>query len=444
MFYLVALVFVSVSNVSAKNLPIEQVIYQALMTNPNIKADHAAAGAQRHTIDQEKSAYLPSINLSADAGYDKGVSKTRINPNPYINLERRQGNLNVSQLLYDGSSTHNKVDMKRAEFYQKKSRRDVTIQEIAYYTAQAYINLRRYELLIECHKKYIKILQDILGKVDSLVKGELSSDDDLAQAKAELSTTSYSLIEEEKNFADSQIQLLQLTGDNITITKEIVLYNDLIPNNRESFESFVLKRNANIKESEASLQIQEKQRNLNQSNYLPTVSLEVDKYKSRNVNGLSGYKRNLSAVVAVKYNIYNGGKVKAKDLENIEKIVEHKHRLEQMTRLVLSNARTYWNTYFKGKEQIPHIQEEIKNREEVFKIYLDKFDLTQKTLFDLLVAAKNHFIAQQNLINIQSSVDLAYFQLLTGLNAHQEYLERRKIITADLFKSCIECLEEAS
>tara|TARA_Y100000782_G_C10187746_1_gene267839 strand:- start:6342 stop:6737 length:396 start_codon:yes stop_codon:yes gene_type:complete len=103
----IALIFAangSILNAQAEqtsSMPLNYVADKAIANNPEVQQAWHAFKASMHGIDAARSGYLPTVDISASAGYEKrnyGIDEE---------FNRNTAELTLGQMLYDGFRTSN-------------------------------------------------------------------------------------------------------------------------------------------------------------------------------------------------------------------------------------------------------------------------------------------------------------------------------------------------
>lgn len=104
--------------------PVQNLIRRALAQRPDLLAQAAQVKAADATIREARSAYFPTISLSADAGYSYGIGQQINDPVMHSQIYPYSVQLKLSWTLFDGELRENEVA--RAEADRRRADAELT------------------------------------------------------------------------------------------------------------------------------------------------------------------------------------------------------------------------------------------------------------------------------------------------------------------------------
>lgn len=172
---------------------LDSLINMAEKENYNLSAALARIEMAKKTLDAAKSAYFPTINLSA--GWTKGQSSgasgpvvAKSSPYDYFSL----GAAMQWEVDLFGRITQN-VKANKAAYNATKAEYDGTMVALAANVAKAYINLRTYQSEMEVAQSHLKEQEKVLALVEARFKAGLASMLEVTQSRTVVSSTKASI-----------------------------------------------------------------------------------------------------------------------------------------------------------------------------------------------------------------------------------------------------------
>ena len=150
---------------------------------------------------------------------------------------------------------------------------------------------------------------------------------------------------------------------------------------------------------------------------MPRVHLELAAGRSENTGGYTQSYNDLSAMLGMDLNLFNGGT----DKENLRQASHEESKarqdVERVRREVVEDVETAYNFYKATWELIPILKESVNKNAEVVAGYADQFRMGRRSLLDLVSAQKALFNSQQVYLNGQTAHTFSYYRLLAPLSA---------------------------
>ncbi|MGI4851395.1 MAG: TolC family protein [Janthinobacterium lividum] len=134
---------------------VQNAIRDVLESSPNIQADLSAKREAIHRIHQAESGYLPTVDLRAGAGFDYVRDKftaNRINSGVEGTVrtwKHRDASINLTQGLFTGFDTVNKVNKAKKEVGEAQLKYEETQYLLAFEAARTFVTIRRLQRLVK-------------------------------------------------------------------------------------------------------------------------------------------------------------------------------------------------------------------------------------------------------------------------------------------------------
>ena len=212
----VAIAATSLFSSFSQAMTLEEAFNQAQRTNPTILAAQHRELAQQQKIDQEKAAYLPSLDVYSSWGKEKSRNSTTESrsgeKNKYLTETRSENKIALKQLIFDGFSIPNRVAAAKAEGLAE-SQNTLNVREAIFINVvEVYLDVLRYHALLKQGQDYVKAQQSIAAKVDDRASTGYSDKADQLQASSRLRLAKAELRQIERDFATAKASFERVVG----------------------------------------------------------------------------------------------------------------------------------------------------------------------------------------------------------------------------------------
>jgi len=417
------------SRIAATTL--NKILKEALTHHPSIQADKEALSAQEDLIEQATAGYKPTIDLRMSLGrenYRRNFLTNSLSPlgsSGSIALTRTDPSIAIRQILFDGMGTASRVDKARSQRYQAHGTLGVTTDTATVDAATATIDVRRLQRLLRIANNNIRFHQVMKGKVAEIVEAGAASSSDLYQIEARLQDTYIAKFNIESELSVARAKFVEAVGmEPPTHIKRIRLPAYLLSSSSEMSIRMAFDKNNSIKVAKSNVQTAEAIHRESASKLVPTVSLELEGERDRNVSGSTGYQNRLTAMIVARHNLYNGGSDLAKSREAVKRLSEAHARLTLARRQTERTIRTAWSEAKNAQNKSVHLTKLIREKRNIRENYLNEFTLGKRSLIDLLDSANDVFITEAKRTSVDANGDVNTIILSVGTAQFGEYLQK--------------------
>ncbi|WP_415888787.1 TolC family outer membrane protein [Neptuniibacter sp. SY11_33] len=395
---------------------LENVVAEGLSNSPEVQRAINARNAVYQEVKQAKAGYLPSVDVAGGIGYEwTNNTTTRANGGD-VELTRGEGSLSIRQMLFDGFATSNEVKRQKARAISADKRIVETAETYALDAARAYIELNRRSALLQQAKEnlfnHVKIYDQIKRRSESGV-GALAS---IQQAEGRLALAEVNTLAAENNLLDAKANYQRVTG--LMAPDELIypeLVNVQVPESLDSATETALSNHPTLQVAEADAAAAVAQYNAAKRNYYPRVDFEVDRTWNNNLDGVEGVNEDLTAMVRLRYNLYNGGADQARVRQTQHQIEEAKSVQNRSHREVLQSIELSWNAYSILSRQLPHLEQHVASSQKTRNSYQKQFNIGQRSLLDLLDTENEVFSSKNDLTNALHDQLIAHYRVVNGM-----------------------------
>ncbi len=282
---------------------LEQAIAITLTSNPEIRS---AFNDYKSYVEQRRSSggnYLPTIDLDAGVGYEK------VNPatGDTTELTRKDATLSLTQLLWDGSSTLNDMDRTASEAESMRYQLIADSQDKALEVTSVYLDAVKAKEVLTLSEDNLKTHKRIYKDIKRRVESGIGSTADLSQVEARLANAHSNLLAAQNNIFDTHTQFTRIVGQ----TPQGLVFpradQNALPLSLEEATVTAEENHPVIKIAASDVEAAKYQYKQAEGTNYPTFSIEAAQTWYDDAAGEVGSRDELSAMLRMRYNLYNGG-----------------------------------------------------------------------------------------------------------------------------------------
>ncbi|MCG9549300.1 TolC family outer membrane protein [Vibrio harveyi] len=391
---------------------LEQAVENTLISNPDIKSAFNEFVSKRYVNEASSGAYLPSVDLDAGVGYE-GINPAESNRKS-TDLTRKEATITLTQLIWDGSATLNDIDRTAADAESVRYQLLADAQDKALEVAKVYLDaVKAYEVLtlsennLKVHKK---IYQDIKKRVDS----GIGSTADLTQVEARLAKAHGNLVAAQNNLFDTHTIFTRLVGQ----APQGLIFpradQNFIPYTVDDAIDLAFNSHPVIKISKADVDSAKFQYKQSKGNYYPTVSVEASQTWRDDAAGFEGNSDETTAMLRMRYNLYNGGSDSANAESFAYQLNKAKDLRERAYRNVEEGLRLSWSALDLTQQQKQFLSDHVDSASETVIAYEKQYRIGKRTLLDLLNTENELFEARKDYLDAKYAEQYAKYRVMNA------------------------------
>lgn len=404
---------------------LDEVVSQGILTNPEVRQVLHARNAVYEEVNQAKGGYLPRIDVAGGIGYEwTENSSTASSGDGDEDLQRQEASISIRQMLFDGFLTESEVDRHTARLEARNHRLREVAEETALEITRAYLEIvKRQELLNQANEtlyNHVKVYDQIRKRSESGL-GTLAS---IQQAEGRLALAEVNVLSAENNLRDAQVAYQRLTG---TVAPETLESPDFdacpVPATSEEAVARSLANHPTLKLAAADVNAATAQYDSARSALYPKLNFEVDRNWNKDIDGVRGKNEDLTAMLRLRYNLYNGGSDTARIRETQHQINEAKSIQNNAHRQAVEAVELSWNAYEILGKQLQFLEQHVNSSTETRDSYLKQFNIGQRSLLDLLDTENEVFSSKNAFIEGKYDHLLAQYRLVNGMGEILDVLQ---------------------
>lgn len=396
---------------------LKEVVVKTLDNNADILSEKFNKEAYKKYIDEEKGDYYPTLDFD---GYVED-STTRLNPDDDVSSKASKDGWNVAlrfeQILYDGGVTPSEVEEFRHRYYSNKFRSDRRVEEIVRTSVNSYINLVKYQELMDISQNSIKVHGDYLeiAQEKEKISGELLESFQV-NSKKHFVIDTYLEQKLEKNQSIYKFEELtsQVIEGNICRPE---INEKLIPNTLAKTIEDALRKNTKI--LEAVENIKEQRENIVQANAanLPSLRFQWQMTWDDDLAEAENGREDINRVrLIVNWNLFEGGKTRIEKQREKLFLQEQQKILDTLTNEVIQEVKTSYVNYYDRKAKVENIKKYVQDNKNIKDIYFKQLEDGTRTFIDILNAESEYFRSQIDTIEQEYELYNLYYDLLAHRN----------------------------
>lgn len=410
------IVFTLASAQAGPAIPVElkEAARKAVNTNPEVQARWHAflqADAERDSV---AAARKPQIDFTAGVGREN--SNTPSTGNNTYNIG--SASIALNQVLYDGGFTGNEIKRashaKLVRYYELVDAAENTVFEVT----KAYADVLRYRKLVEMSKDNFIVHHQISEQINARVKAGVGRRVDAEQAAGRLALAESNMLTELANLHDVSARYLRLVGE--APPKKLgdlptAMNFSTMPS---SITAVLARAYLNNPALNAAVENIDAQRTLigsaNSENH-PHINFRLRSGYDRNTGGIGGDYYNTSAQVILTYNLYRGGRDRAKEQMAINGVYQAEDVKEKVCRDTRQTVMIAYHDIGKISEQLKYLDQHRLAIEKSREAYRQQFDIGQRTLLDLLDTQNEFYEADRAYTKARYDLTIAEVRTMAGL-----------------------------
>ncbi len=400
---------------SLYGLTLKQSVDEVLKTNPAIQERIENFGIEKKELQSVNSSNYPTIDLKASTGYNKAgdLNNDVTKKGSYSEYDTA---LVLTQNIFNGFKTSSKIDYQNsriitAGYNYIKQANDTTFEVV-----ERYLNVLRTQEIEKNLEQSVLVKKDIAKKVKGLFDVGLKVKSDVNKINSTYALSKSNLSVRKQNLINAKIRFQRTYGKEVSIASFTKPVDNLsMPKTLDKALEYAYLHNPSLLISKYNIQgAKALHQEFKAENY-PKLDLEVSQYYNDQdtVNtGFSSPDDRFRVMLKLNYNLYNGGSSTAQIEKNSLKIKQEKQNANNTKREVEESVKLSWLSYISIQEQIKNLKIYLKDAKIALNLYKQEYELSTRSLLDLLSVQNDVTSAKTQLINAQYDKLIAKYKLL--------------------------------
>lgn len=384
-------------------LSFNETILRALQRSPDVSQSVSVLAGQGAYIDVAKAGYYPQLSGGLSTGDLSSGERGR-----------QLISLNASQMLYDFGKVKSGVDIEQAKLAAEQANVLLSIDNVAYETANAIVNIKRYQEITQIAQQQINGISRIAEIANLRAQAGISTQADPVQARANLEAAQANLVVQQTQLKKIQQKLRTLLGADVTgqdwaIPERVVRDSDL-------YRDPEFNKIPSMIAAQAQVEVAKFQKQQSKLTNYPTLSVKgslSQALNGRNPNNNEDDGMYNSIMLEASSNLYQGG-AKASQTRAAS-------YAEEAAKAKVNSV------YLDVLDEIRVLREEIENKQHLMSIlmarketsirtrelYQEQYKLGTRSAVDLLNAEQSIHSAAQEIENARYDIYDAIVRYIT-------------------------------
>jgi len=388
------------------------VMNDASQFNPEVVKKGFDVDSLRSSIAVAESANYPTVDFSGRAGQEVNWKEAQ-SENTNKSYRRDEFSIVGKQNLYDGGLADAEINRTKA----------------------VYLDLIRYREILDQAGLFVKSTFQSASIAKLRYDRRVSDASEFQQINGRLENSKANFISAFNNYEDSRSRFKAVVGylpsfDFSTKETKVDFINQtMIPESINSMVDVSIAKHPTMLAATQDIEEAKYQYERTSAESSPVVDLELTGTRTDNeYYGSSGTsdRRFGNAMLTLKYNIFDGGRIKSKKSEMFQLVKSAEALYEQKKREVEDSSRLAWRSYVSLLKQLVPLEKELEAAKVTDAVYDRQFSVGRTELID--VADKKEMLFETSINKISTTYDFLYsgFRVLHACGDILEIADNQK------------------
>lgn len=387
-------------------------------SHPQIRAAENTALGMRESADKAWGAYLPTLDLSADTGYEHSNTPARRAANlDEYSRGRNSYTVTLTQTLWNGGEREAAYASAQHQHKAAIGNTSSTIQNVLYEGISAYLDILKQAELVKLASGNEANIREQLKLEDERVRRGSGITVDVLQAKTRLQLAKERRVAFEGAFQAASSRYNQVFGhpaDIATMTTPIPPENR-VPETLQAAIDQAMENNPVIQSREAEAQAMQSNRQAVKSGYYPTIDLVLEHNYENGVDTTIGTRRDYTALVQARWNLFNGMQTRADVHKASFDYAASRQNLTHASRKVEEQTRLAWQDLDTTRKRVDLLQNAVNIAGEVLVSRQKLREAGKETALNVLDAENEVYNARINYTSALFEMKRSVYNLLLAM-----------------------------
>lgn len=388
----------------------------AIASNPEVGVVRADRLAVDQELRQARALYLPSVDLRADIGPEyTDDATTRDNDRRSSGertLLRRQAQLKLSQMLWDGHETRSEVERQAARVSSASYRVEEAAEFVALNASEAHLDVLRNIELVRLAEANVAEHRSILGRVRELEQGGSGDIADVRQTEARIAQADATLAGAAGALADAEATYQRIVGEMPQVLGLEPPPIPFLPDGAAAAAALASVQSPTVKIAASDVDVATAELRGSKAAFYPRLDLELTGDAGRDIDGEDGNDIGASALLVLRYNLFRGGGDIAREREAFHRSNENRARLDLARREAEEEARFSFNALETARARVLAQRARVEAQRLTRDTYVQQFEIGVRDLLDVLDAENELFLARTALVTAEFTERFAVYRVL--------------------------------
>jgi len=386
--------------------------------HPQIEASKQTALGMAENVKRSWGAYLPTVELSADTGFERINSPARraANLDPY-GRNRNTYTLTVTQTLWNGGARDAEYASAIHQHNAATQNAESTAQNIIFEGIATYLDVLRQDKLVKLATQNEANIRRQLQLEDERVRRGSGITVDVLQAKTRLQLAKERRVAFEGALEGAFSRYLQVFGKPAVLSEmeEPTPPLSLIPETLEAAVEFANKENPIILARLQDSMAMQENRNVSKAAYMPTVDLVLEHGYENGADGTIGTHRDYTALVTATWTLFNGFQNRSEVQKASFDFAASRATYRYTQRKTEEQTRLAWQQLETARKRVELLNNAVNIAGEVFESRKKLRESGKETALTVLDAENEVYNARINHTAAMFDMKRGVYQLLLAM-----------------------------
>ncbi|KZL19154.1 Outer membrane efflux protein BepC precursor [Pseudovibrio axinellae] len=403
-------------------MSLREAVNLTVYSNPEIGEAVFDRNAIGFELKQAKGEWLPRLDLEFRGGAewaDRSFTRQR-DQYFYGPYELRATG---RQKLFDGFATTYEIERQKARLDATSFRVWERAEFIGLSAVRAYVEVARLSEVEQSAQRNIAYHSKVASDMRVGLSRGVISVADVQQASERVYAARLALQEVAEELELAEATFIEIVGKPLSRLGSVPSIAQRIPGTLPGVLNVARRNNPLISLRKADIDAANAQIKIAESEYYPSLDLELSSSVGENLNGFPGVNNQATALVVMRWNIFNGNITKNKRAEQVERAGEARMRSARAYREVERETRASWIRRIELSKQLAIIKRQLSASRQLLVSYEGQFTVGQRTLLDVLDTQNTVFFTEVSEISARYAQRFANYRLLAAMGGLLESFE---------------------
>ncbi len=398
----------------ASALTLREAVRHTVETNPSIGAAAAGRGASDYQLKQARGRRLPTVDLLTDTGSQKIVRPESLTDELNDQWRNRQFlSLTVRQTLFQGWDRANDIYKNAARVDAAALRVYERSEALGLEAVEAYIDIRRHHDLLVIGGENVRKHQEILDLVKARKEGGKAPQSEVDQTLERLQAAEAIILQVRQALLEAKAKFRRVIGLEPGATSPVAYPRGLTLSRQAAIDTG-LANNPAVRAAEADSDVARFDFKQAKSGYFPEIALEGTASWARDVDAIPGRNDEVVGKVVLTWNLFSGLIKVNRRRELAERWTQAQLERDVRAREIIETIDRALAAFETGRERVASFEEQVATNKKVVTTYLEEYELSKRSLLDLLDSQSALFNSRFQLTSSRAVHVFAAHQLLAG------------------------------
>lgn len=394
--------------------PLKDALVSLRSSHPQIQAAQQLYEAGQAREDEAFSGYLPKAELLGETGPESVDNHQPRNNGEDFDARRDKARIQVTQNLFNGFGDRARVHAARSNSDVLSATLDATKQAVYLEGVTAYLNVLREQKLVNVATLNERNIRNQLRLEDERVQRGAGITVDVLQAKSRLQIARERRVAFEGRLRAASARYRQVFDrmPDIATLEDARPPSGQLPAGLDEAINLGRAQNPNALISDFTARANDNRRDVEESEYYPTLDLVGSAEYEDNTGGLEGRREIYSLFLRGRWEFFSGLKTRAR-VDAATKTYEASKSTKRYTlRKVDEEVRIAWENLLTQRERVSLLENAVTIADEVLRARRQLREAGKETALNVLDAEGEVFNAQINRIEAEYDARIASYRVM--------------------------------